>query len=168
MTYSYLDRVDAMMTDTCWKYICVDPGPAETTYMQGLGGPYYYSSGWWFTPSNSIKLVYYKKGETTWGTPIAPNCLSLINDVQELKPSAFEVNVYPNPAMNKVFVELQNFNSSNATLEIFSLEGKMLQQQTVATNSISEIDIQSLPSGMFVLKIRDKNHSVVKLLNKMK
>jgi hypothetical protein len=166
-TYAYPDRVDVMFSDTCWRYICADPGPGVTTYMEGLGGPYYENLGGWGVPSNSHKLVYYQKGETTWGTPIAPNCLSLINDVQELKSSESVVNVYPNPAMNKVFVDLQNFDSGNVTLELFSMEGRLLLEQSVVPNSVSEIDLQSLSSGMFVLKIRDKNHSVVRLMNKM-
>ena len=77
------------------------------------------------------------------------------------------VNVYPNPAMNTVFVDLQNFDSGNVTLELFSMEGRMLLKQSVVANSVSEIDLQSLPSGMFVLKIKDKNHNVVRLMNKM-
>lgn len=166
-TYTYPDRVDVMFSDTCWRYICADPGPGITSYLEGLGGPYYENQGGWGVPSNSHKLVYYKKGETTWGTPIAPNCLSLINDVQEINSLESVVKMYPNPVMNKVFIDLQNFDSEMATLEIYSLEGKLLLKQSVVSNTVSEIDLQSLSSGMFVLKIRDKNHNVVRLMSKM-
>jgi len=166
--YAYPDRVDVSFIDNCWKNICADPGPGVTKYMEGLGGPYYDNNSWNFpSQSYSYKLVYYKKGETTWGTPIAPNCLSLINDVSEINSSESVVNVYPNPAMNKVFIDLQNFDSGNATIELFSMEGRLLLKQSVVPNSVSEIDLQSLPSGMFVLKIRDKDHNVVRLMNKM-
>jgi hypothetical protein len=165
--YSYQDRVDVRLVDTCWRNLCADPSPGITTYMHGLGGPYFHQMGGWGIPTINNKLVYYQKGETTWGTPIAPNCLSLINNVPEMKSSKSVVDVYPNPSINKVFIDLQNFNFENATLEIFSLEGRMLLKQSVATNTVSEIDLQSLPSGMFVLKIRDNNQSVVRLMNKM-
>lgn len=166
--YSCINRVDVMLSDTsCWSYICADPGPGVTTYLEGLGGPYYHQQGWFGVPSINHKLVYYQKGETTWGTPIASNCLSLINDVQAMKSLELMVNVYPNPAMNKIFVDLQNVDFGNATLEIYSLEGKLLLKQSVATNSVSEIDLQSLPSGMFMLKIRDKDHHVVRLMSKL-
>ncbi len=169
LEYKYIDRLDYYFNNNCWDFTYIDPGPNVTQYYEGLGGPFYNYYIWSsYLCLKRINLVYYKKGETTWGSPIAPNCLSLINDVQELKPSASEVNIYPNPARNKVFVDLKNVDSKSVTIEIFSLEGKMLQQQTIATNSISEIDIQSLPSGMFVLKIRDKNQIIVKLLNKMR
>jgi len=166
-TYSYQDRVDVMLVDTCWSNLCADPAPGTTTYLEGLGGPYFHQMGGWGVPSINHKLVYYQKGETTWGTPIAPNCLSLINDVQAMTSPKSGINIYPNPAMSKIFVDLQNVDFGNATLEIYSLEGKLLLKQAVATNSVSEIDLQSLPSGMFVLKIRDKDHHVVRLMNKM-
>jgi len=165
--YSYPSSIDVTLVDTCWSPIIADPGPGTTFYLEGLGGPYFLSSGWGITPSNSSQLVYYQKGGTTWGTPIASNCLSLINDVQAMKSPELMVNIYPNPAMNKVFVDLQNVDFGNATLEIYSLEGRLLLKQSVVPNSVSEIDLQSLSSGMFVLKIRDKNHSVVRLMNKM-
>ncbi len=166
-TYSYQDRVDVMLVDTCWSNLCADPAPGKTTYIEGLGGPYFHQMGGWGVPSINHKLVYYQKGETTWGTPIASNCLSLINDVQAMTSPESGINIYPNPAMNKIFVDLQNVDFGNTTLEIYSLEGKLLLKQAVATKSVSEIDLQSLPTGVFLLKIRDKDHHVVRLMSKM-
>jgi hypothetical protein len=165
--YSYPDRVDVNLIDTCWKNICADPGPGMSFYLEGLGGPYFEDNNWGLPLSNSHKLVYYQKGETTWGTPIASSCLSLVNDIQELKSPEAVANVYPNPASNKVFVDLQNFDSKYVTLEVVSMDGRVLQHHTIAANSVSEIDIQSLPSGMFMLKISDKDHHVIRLISKM-
>lgn len=165
--YSYPSSINVSLVDTCWSPIIADPGPGTTFYLEGLGGPYFEDHGWGIHPSNGSKLVYYQIGENTWGTPIAPNCLSLINDVQAMTSPESGINIYPNPAMNKIFVDLQNVDFGNATLEIYSLEGRLLQKQSAATNSVSEIDLQSLPSGMFLLKIRDKDHHVVWLMSKM-
>ena len=84
--------------DSCWTNCCDDECSAEYLYRVGLGGPYYecYNALTLGTTSNS--LVYYKKGQTTWGTPLT---------ISAIKPYPEEMNItiYPNPAADRVFIK---------------------------------------------------------------
>ncbi len=54
--------------DSCWNPLIIDGCYPEFNYLKGLGGPYYECDE--FTSKSFHKLVYYKKGDITWGTPL--------------------------------------------------------------------------------------------------
>lgn len=64
-------------------------------------------------------------------------------------------NVYPNPVINQLFVELHK-NTQSSHYQIYSIEGKLLQTGTLkrTTNLIST---QTLPKGLLILSVQTKN-----------
>lgn len=63
-----------------------------------------------------------------------------------------QFNIYPNPAQDFIIIDLENDVTS---VEIYSLQG----QKILVSNS-KEINISSLNSGIYFLKIEDENGSV--------
>jgi hypothetical protein len=66
-----------------------------------------------------------------------------------------ELNVYPNPSYNNIFVKT-NITSPNKSLLLYDMYGRVLKEILVTSN-ITEIVRGELPSGMYILEIHEKN-----------
>ena len=74
-----------------------------------------------------------------------------------LATSDFDANtrlsVYPNP-----FSDILNISiSSNATIEIFDVVGKSIQNQSIE-NGLSQIDLTNFASGVYMMKVINENN----------
>ncbi len=65
--------------------------------------------------------------------------------------SAFKI--YPNPATHRLFVDIK-IETNEAVLEIFDITGKQVRSIPVNQLNRTEIDIQSLNSGIYILRMR--------------
>ena len=80
--------------------------------------------------------------------------------VNELKNAISAVNVYPTPAKNEINVDVELKSNLILSYEIFDLNGKLLQSSLM--NSTKEkIDISSLSSGSYILKIGDARKNIL-------
>lgn len=69
------------------------------------------------------------------------------------------INVYPNPASNQLFIELNDFK--NTKVEIFNIEGKLLQRTTLISSKTT-LEISNLTSGIYFVKIKSDKGVVMK------
>jgi hypothetical protein len=67
----------------------------------------------------------------------------------------FKLEIYPNPATNEVNFELLT-DLKTDILEIYSTNGAVIYQQKVQTGT-NKINIESLPAGMYLVRIRGAN-----------
>jgi hypothetical protein len=131
----------------CWSGAIVDPGPPYYDYIEGCGGPYYSSMPWILGNYSKNVLVYYKKGNEIWGTPLASDCNAL--GVDDFLANDIDVSVFPNPASNKLNFRIDKFPSKNEIkIEIFDFTGKSLIDISSNSNQI-EIGTETLPSGLY-------------------
>ncbi|WP_413533055.1 T9SS type A sorting domain-containing protein [Empedobacter brevis] len=72
---------------------------------------------------------------------------------------ANEIQLYPNPASDKVFVKADDLNS----VELYDLSGRKINFQL---NSDRSINITSLPKGIYLIKLNVKGQTVTKKLIK--
>ncbi len=76
------------------------------------------------------------------------------SSLAEIK-DAIEVNLYPNPAKEKVYLETKGFeNGVKAVLS--DLQGRILREMEINTER-TEIDLNSLSSGVYYLKVFDEH-----------
>lgn len=69
------------------------------------------------------------------------------------KPS---FRVYPNPATGKVWIEADNRFAGTLRVDISDMQGKVVQQRFYnATGNPVEININHLPSGLYILRFTD-------------
>jgi hypothetical protein len=135
---------------SCWSEAIADPGPVSYDYVQGCGGPYYYSTPWIFGNYFKNALVYFKKGNEIWGTPLAADCNAL--SVEEIKINDL-ITVYPNPANDQVNIEIGNYNGNKELLiEIFDYTGKSIFS-ILSSKSLNSINIESLRSGIYFYRV---------------
>ncbi len=79
------------------------------------------------------------------------------------------VVIYPNPAQDAVYYELQNGGTGVITnLQLFSTDGKLLKQLPV-NNARGNFSVLDLPPGIYVLKVKDsagKNENKKLIINR--
>lgn len=81
-----------------------------------------------------------------------------------LSSSNFEAqhfSIYPNPVTNQLYIESQE---AFQRVEVFTINGKRILEANYQENQ--PMDVSSLPSGMYILKIETENGSVTKKLVK--
>ncbi len=99
---------------------------------------------------NPYLLCQHKDGERTYVNPChyyEGGCVIPTTGIetQEDEP---EIVLYPNPAEDKIFIKDIEIGSS---YEIFSFEGKKMTSGLVGNGSI---DVQNLPCGTYIIKIK--------------
>ena len=122
---------------------CNFAGPNE--YYKGLGGPYFSStSGCWIidTSGEENKLIYYKKGLTTWGVPL------VISGINQPKAES-NITILPNPATDKITIS--NLTEPS-TVELLDLKGSVMQRTTVNASE-NTINLSQYDKGLYLYRI---------------
>ncbi len=79
-----------------------------------------------------------------------------ITSIGEPLSNNFKLNVYPNPAINHVWVSLESEEIQEAVVEFYDLDGKMVYVKRI--NDLSEpnmIMLDKLSSSQYILRISD-------------
>jgi len=107
---------------------------------------------------NDIAMVYYKKGQTTGGTPV-----DLLNSVTTLNPES-DLRIFPNP-FNEEFT-IKSDGSNITQVVIYDLLGnEILLEQS--NGSSFQFNLRDMESGIYVISITQENgeqtfHRIVK------
>lgn len=139
----------------CWNYPLIDYFDFSIYYFKGLGGPYHYEK------SNPIvnyrKLVYYKKGTVSWGTPL--DCEELLHVSLPKSIENQSLNFYPNPTSGIITFTLPTDFSTPGKLEIVDISGRTTDEFEI--NQLTQsIDISNLPAGLYSFKLTSASGEV--------
>jgi hypothetical protein len=79
------------------------------------------------------------------------------------------LGIWPNPAADYTFIAFQTEHAAMATLEIYDLNGKMIEQlfrgsATPGLQQRFELNVQHLASGMYMCKLATNHASITKKL----
>ncbi len=109
-------------------------------------------------------LEYFNSGEFNY-YPVPDQA---ITSVQDIKSDGFNAEIYPNPANDKI--NLNGISEGNYTLRISNINGELMHSSNVliSGNSNFEFDIKSLPSGAYVLELKNSSQSYTGKFNKVK
>lgn len=92
-----------------------------------------------------------------------------VNDSPNASVHSMDFLAYPNPTSGELYLGLEAFNGRSATIEVYSLEGRILLVENLdEIVSSHRLDLQSFQSGMYLIKVRseglpDVTKRVVKL-----
>ena len=151
-------------TQDLWTYPIVGEGYCSFyTYIKGSGGPYYnYKHG--ISDEDLHELVYYKKGNITWGSPLIITNIKSDTDLPE-------IDLFPNPAQESIQINSPEPIGESTMINIYSSEGVMVHsvsQNDISVNSsIIKVDIKHLNPGLYILEIVSKNFSKTLKWNKI-
>lgn len=140
-------------TGECWNYAIIDDFPKSEYYYKGLGGPYHNWMAPWFS-INFRKLVYYKKGSETWGTPL--NCDSLLQVGTKEYDIKEDVKFYPNPTTGKVTITLPAATKFPCELLLTDISGRVAGK-FILTSNTQQIDITDLEPGLYFARLVYEN-----------
>jgi hypothetical protein len=74
----------------------------------------------------------------------------------------FEVNVYPNPADATINIATDFRRSKQLQISLYTMQGALLYEGShVNSTGILQVDIESLPAGTYLLKIRNEQNEYI-------
>jgi hypothetical protein len=163
-SFMYLTSIPWKLTDAsgilwnwgspdCWNYATFDDYGGSSFFYKGIGGPYYSWMGTNIT-FNYNKLVYYKKGSETWGTPL--NCDSLLQVGTEEYDIKEDVKFYPNPTTGKVTITLPAATKFPCELRLTDISGRVADKYILSSNT-QFIDITNLKPGLYFARLVYEN-----------
>jgi hypothetical protein len=99
--------------------------------------------------------------ESEFGSSIFFDFVLPMTSSNEHLQAARRLSVYPNPASSHLQVELQGFDSQELLLQLYNLTGQLIQevplQHTGQAFIQHQMDISTVPSGLYLLKIQGEN-----------
>ncbi len=87
-----------------------------------------------------------------------------VSSVKETTQDSFNVNVYPNPASDKITISSDDISNESCTLAIISISGKQMLKKTINTSVDNEIDISGFASGTYMVILNVKGIDIIKKL----
>ncbi|MEA3494668.1 MAG: M4 family metallopeptidase [Bacteroidota bacterium] len=79
------------------------------------------------------------------------------------------LNIYPNPANNKLNISFETINSEDVSIQFINILGKTFITKKIKgkiNNHKTEIDISNLPKGIYFIKIKNKEGAIIKKIIK--
>ncbi len=132
-------------------------GPCDGTYRewaQGVGQVYArYGS---VTCFGYYYLRYFDKGNEVWGTP---HNWSVINAVPAHGAGSIPAQVWPNPAMNEVNVNLAGFSGTEVTYQIYSITGRLSTEGVcIPMGGTLEIPVNQISEGIYTIVVSGESN----------
>ncbi|MCH8535706.1 MAG: T9SS type A sorting domain-containing protein, partial [Flavobacteriaceae bacterium] len=91
-------------------------------------------------------------------------------DVETFSNQDFEslgVEIYPNPVSENLFINLGELQSNKTHISIFDVAGrKVIQQQVKADESLIQVDVAQLQSGLYFVEVQEDGKKFTKKLIK--
>ena len=146
--------VEIRGNDECWYEPIAEDCSSTSDYYRGLGGPYYeYYENCFGGSSYEKKLVYYKKGDETWGSPLV---ITSINQVLEK-----EKNLIINNPVKEIILLNGEMIKHSCLFELVDLNGRVLLQKTVDTNN-GIVNVNHIQNGLYLYRLIKNNEVIYK------
>lgn len=71
-----------------------------------------------------------------------------------------DINVYPNPASDKLFIDCKN-ECLDMYFELYDIEGQRKVHQELERKSLNTIYLKEINNGLYLFKISNKNNIVI-------
>jgi pectate lyase len=78
---------------------------------------------------------------------------------EEFNPD--QISIYPNPVTEILYIK----NTSGGIIEVFDLNGSLLKQFDTQSGTAS-VDLRSMPQGIYMVKVKSSNSTIVKKIIK--
>ncbi|MEP6514237.1 MAG: T9SS type A sorting domain-containing protein [Parafilimonas sp.] len=72
---------------------------------------------------------------------------------------SMQLNIYPNPATNLLIVNVKG-SDGKVSMQVFDLAGKVTWSQFIDVPDQQQIDVQALPPGIYILRVRDGSGNI--------
>lgn len=94
----------------------------------------------------------------TDGMMYYPFRVDIYGSIEENKKNFDNISIYPNPSSDIIHIQSEDFKGENQlSIQVLSIDGKVLLAEQNKANGNTQINIADLPSGIYILRIEDKN-----------
>lgn len=136
----------SQVNETAFNWICVGGGVNFTISYD--------------TTTSSVNGVSYSDA-TSYS-------LGIFSEINELNSNEVLFNISPNPVNDILTLTLLNQISASTRLSIYDTFGKLATETLVLNQNIYQLDLSSLPNGIYFIKIdTDKSKPVMKKFIKL-
>lgn len=162
----YTSFNDFILLENNKKYLfCVSP-TSNPDILIGYNNELDYSLNN-FAYNESIHPVEIKTGmnqQKNWyngfSSGVTPSIALKTIDIAKLEiieNTSLKVNVYPNPVIDQLTVELESIEN-NAQINVIDISGKIIiTEELLLNNGVTNFNMKSLENGMYIVKIQLKN-----------
>ena len=120
----------------------------------GIGGSASYSVGQLAYTTNTGT-----NGSVSEGVQ-QPFEISVVTGIEEAKDIFLNVSAYPNPTTDYLELKVENLQLSELSYKLYDISGKVYQNKEIG-NSITKIEMQNLPQGIYFIKVIDTKNKKV-------
>ena len=142
-------------------YFSTQPVTAQTS-TNAAGGN---ASGSGGSVSYSVGQVVYTTNTGTNGSVSEgvqqPFEISVVTGIEEAKDIFLNVSAYPNPTTDYLELKVENLQLSELSYKLYDISGKVYQNKEIG-NSITKIEMQNLPQGIYFIKVIDTKNKEFK------
>ena len=88
-----------------------------------------------------------------------------LSKVKTNETSENSFKVYPNPVSGTLFIRTSGLDKSNVNMTLYNIQGVKINSKNLDTRSSQsfEVNVNALPSGLYILKIEDENNKLYNL-----
>ena len=137
-------------------------GLQAQTSVNATGGN---ASGSGGSASYSVGQVVYTTNTGTNGSVSEgvqqPFEISVVTGIEEAKDIFLNVSAYPNPTTDYLELKVENLQLSELSYKLYDISGKVYQNKEIG-NSITKIEMQNLPQGIYFIKVIDTKNKEFK------
>lgn len=123
------------------------------------------ASGSGGSASYSVGQVVYTTNTGTNGSVAQgvqqPFEISVVTGIEEAKDIFLNVSAYPNPTTDYLELKVENLQLSELSYKLYDISGKVYQNKEIG-NSITKIEMQNLPQGIYFIKVIDTKNKEFK------
>ncbi len=117
------------------------------------------------TPNTTYAFRYVVAGPVGCGNDSATVSIFVCNDVSLSEQALSTVALYPNPTTGVFFVEDADKSTANLSIEILSIDGKLLRKVEFNQNGKHKVDVSELAAGVYNVKVStEKGIKVFRLI----
>lgn len=158
----YFNYATHNSSSNCWVYNSNLP---YYDYSYGLGqtrffNQYLYFGGSppnWVTVTQDSQLVYFRKGTETWGTPLAPDCETLVGINKTPVANLPGMTISPNPIINQSEIKVWGLKpEESADIILYDLLSREVYRKFMDSNPyIFKRD--GIPDGFYIINVIGKS-----------
>jgi hypothetical protein len=131
------------------------------TWIEGVGEWGNFSLPLNVVSSSSTQLLcFHENGNLVYQNPNFNSCYVNTTSVPSITKSQGLLNLFPNPATTQITLNLPE-NKANATYTLYDMQGR-IQLTGKTSNTQTEINVATLPRGLYILKIITEKEIITK------
>lgn len=147
----------------CWEYGIFE-NYEEYRYTNGLGLTYSWEwevgggGGLW--TDQTEELIYFKKGNETWGIPLSADCNTFVGIENDSKTIIPGVHISPNPVETRAEIIIEGFQTNDIFHYILhNYSGNSVRSGTMNSSPFT-FNRGELLAGLYLLSVFDKKDNL--------